>query len=357
MALRDYRQFWGNIALKNDIYHSISKTALRKSAREEPIVTSWCLQSTGKTVKLSRSLSLTITFVFCSCMSCWSQGGTPEAALEEIATATKVEDVEKHFPTKFLQMIDDLPPKEKAELRREMGKEILIGEHLKRSGLQLRKTGDGRAWEVVQDDGELKGAVVVKNSFISGVDALVLLQATDHERHAADHDRSQTFAISMRLEDGEWRITGAGNFHELDLESEEFFGRFRHSPRDADSGAVTLLRTLTTSLMTYASTYPVIGFPASLNALAGAENAEPSPEHSGLLPPGFAGDPMVRDGYEFHYTLIDPGNLEGRQGKYRITAHPVEFGKTGAKSFFTDESAVIRSTTENREANENDPPI
>jgi hypothetical protein len=304
-------------------------------------------------MRLIRRLSLTVTFVFCACMAGWSQASTPEAALEEIATATKVEDVEKHFPAKFLQMIDDLSPKERAELRQEMGQEILISQHLKRSGLLLRKTSDGHTWEVAQNDGEVKGTIAIKNSFISGVDAFVLLQATDHE----SHDQSMTFAISMRLEDGEWRIIGGGNFRELDLESEEFFSRFHHGPKNADAGAAALLRTLNTSLMAYSSTYPAIGFPARLNALVGEESTEPSSDHAQILLPGFAGDPLVKDGFEFHYTLVEPGNIEGKPGKYRITARPVEFGKTGTMSFFTDESAVVRSTTENREASENDPPM
>ena len=258
-------------------------------------------------MRLIRRLPLIVTFVFCSCLAGWSQASSPEAALEEIATATKVEDVERHFPVKIQKMIGDLSPKERAELRQEMRREMLIGEKLKQEGLQLRKTGDGHTWEVAQLDGEVKGTIVVKNSFISGVDAFVLVQAAEQE----NHDKSMTFAISMRLEDGEWRIIGAGNFRELDLESEEFFGRFHPGPKNANAGAASLLRTLNTSLITYASTYPAIGFPASLNALVGDESTAPSSDHAQLLPPGFVGDPVVRDGFEFRYTLIAPGNTEG----------------------------------------------
>jgi hypothetical protein len=303
-------------------------------------------------MKSNRGMVLALAFLCCSCMAGWSQAG-PVAALEEIATATKVQEIEKHLPAKILQMIDDLPPKEKAEVRQEMAKEFLLGENLKKSGLVLRRAGDGRTWEVVQADGELKGTIAVKNSFISGVDALVLLQATDHE----GHDRTVTFAVSMLLEDGEWRITGGGDFHEFDLESEAFFNRFRPHPAAADTYAASFLRTLTTDLITYSNTYPAIGFPASLNALSGAENSEASPDHAKLLEPAFATGPIIRTGFEFRYTLIDPGNVEGHEPKYRLTATALEFGKMGTKNFFTDETAVIRFTTENREANENDTPL
>jgi hypothetical protein len=287
-------------------------------------------------------------------MAGWSQASTPEAALEEIATATKVGDIEKHFPAKILKMIDDLSPKEKTELRQELAKEFLIGEHLKQEGLQLRKTGDGHTWEVVKDDGDLKGTIVVKKSFVSGIDALVILQATDRKNE--DKDRSMSFTISMSLEDGEWRVTGFGEFRELDFESEEFLGRFRPNPRNADAGAASFLRTLTTDLITYASTYPTVGFPASIEVLSGEQSSESSPDHAKLLPPGVTGNPVIREGFEFHYQLIDAG-VNGKEGKYRITARPVEFGKSGTMNLFIDESAVIRFTKENREANENDPPL
>lgn len=285
-------------------------------------------------MRIIRHLSLVTTFVFCSCMAGWSQASTPEAALEEIATATKVGDVEKHFPTKFLKMIDNLSPQEKTELRREMAKELLISEHLKKEGLQLRKAGDGNTWEVVKDDGELKGTIAVKKSFISGVDALVLLQAKDRENE--EKDRSMTFAISMRLDDGEWRVTGAGDFREFDLESEEFLGKFHQSPRTADTMAISFLRNLTTCLITYASAYPAVGFPASLEALSGDESSEASSDHARLVEPGVTGNPVIRGGFEFRYQLVDPGNAEGRQGKYRITVRPVEFGKSGTISLFTE---------------------
>lgn len=293
-------------------------------------------------MKINRSLPFTIGFVFCACITCWSQAGAPQTALEEIATATKIEDVEKHFPAKLVQLINELSPKEKAEIRQEMEKELLMSQQLKKSGLQLRKTGDGSKWEVVHDDGSIKGTIVVKNSFVSGVDALVLLQATESEK-----EKSETFAVLLHLEEGEWRITGAGDFHLLDFGAEEFLAKFHRG--QSFSGATAFLRTLYTCLITYASTYPNIGLPASLDALAGDETSEPSPEHARILPPGPTGNPMVRGGYEFQYTRID-------SDKFRVTARPVQF-EPGTRSYFIDESAVIHSTTENRAANENDPPL
>jgi hypothetical protein len=306
-----------------------------------------------------RNSSLTLAFVLCSCIAGWTQSGTPIAALEEMATASKIEDVEKHLPIKFQQALDALTPKEKAEFRGQ----LLLREKLERDGLKLHKSDDGMVWEVVHanGDGEPEGSVTIKNSFVSGNDAFILLQAKDN-KNAKDSKNSREaewdpnmFGISMRLEEGEWRVTWAGGLQGMDFESEEFLGKFHPKNRDSAAAASTL-RTLNTCIITYETTYPKVGAPPNLQALTGTVGQEASPEHAMLLDPSFMASPIIKDGYEFRYTLIDPGIAEGHEAKYRITATPVEFSKT-SKSFFTDESAVIRFTTENREANESDPPL
>ncbi len=293
-------------------------------------------------MRINRNISPIIAFIVCTCLTAWSQAATPEAALEEMATTTKAEDVEKHLPAKFLRQVDELSPKERAEFLQM----ILISNHFKNDKLQLHKTGDGKTWEVVQDDGVVKGTIVLKNSFFSGDEAMVLVQAI--EKKGEDLGKAETLVISMRLEDGEWRVTGGGDFHEFDFESETILGKFRHSAGNPDANVTAFLRSLNTSLMIYANTYQEIGLPASLDVLGGEEGSEASSEHAHLIL-GLSGNLVVRDGYEFQYTRID-------SGKYRITARPVELEKTGGASFFTDESAVIRSTKENRNADENDPP-
>jgi hypothetical protein len=64
--------------------------------------------------------------------------------------------------------------------------------------------------------------------------------------------------------------------------------------------------------------------------------------------------PCHYSGYSFHYWLI--GDAEGTE-RYVLTAQPDEFGRTGTRSFYTDESGVIRYTNENRPATQDDPPL
>ena len=64
---------------------------------------------------------------------------------------------------------------------------------------------------------------------------------------------------------------------------------------------------------------------------------------------------FTKNGYRFTYT---PGAAGfGQIATYTITAQPLEYGVSGLRSFFTDQSAVLRSTDENRVATERDNPI
>jgi hypothetical protein len=110
------------------------------------------------------------------------------------------------------------------------------------------------------------------------------------------------------------------------------------------------MRTIVTNLIAYSTSYPDVGYPERLQALSGPPDAEPSAEHAMLMDPSFWEDPPIHDGYEFHYTRVAPDD-------FRLTAVPVEYGKTGTLSFFTDATGVIRSTAENRTPNENDQPL
>jgi hypothetical protein len=151
----------------------------------------------------------------------------------------------------------------------------------------------------------------------------------------------------MRYEANEWRLAEVGEWRGTDVESELL-------PKGAatevhGSSAASMLRTLNTAIITYASTYPDVGYPNSLAALSGQANQEPAPHHAMLLDPTFAQEPVIRNGYQFRYTLTG-------QEHYQITATPVQ-QNDGLESFFTDETAVIRATKETRPATASDPPL
>jgi len=82
-----------------------------------------------------------------------------------------------------------------------------------------------------------------------------------------------------------------------------------------------------------------------MTGLSGAAGARPSPGHAFILES--LTEPLVRDGYVFRYARTTGT-------RYQITASPVEFGRSGRRNFFIDESAIIRVTSEDRAAAETD---
>jgi len=266
------------------------------------------------------------------------QAGTPEGALEEMATANDVDTLLKHFPAKMQNSIEKLPLAKRASV---MGR-FLVAKNAESHGFQLTKTSDGRGLEIINQEGELVAAVRLKETFISGTDALVELEV---------RERSQQWKeamVEMRYQEGEWRMMRVGSWQGMDVESD--FMPQEEAVADSDgAAAVSMLRTVNTSLITYAATYPETGFPAGLQSLSGTEDQQSTQDHARLLDESFMQESPVKDGYEFHYHPID-------QTHYQITATPV-IQSTGKKSFFTDESCVIRATTEGRPANADDPPL
>lgn len=320
-------------------------------------------------MKALRALFLVFLFLNLKNAAFSLQAGTPEAALEELATTDKIEAFARHLPVSIEETINKLNANEKEEL----SKKLLVKNLSARDGQTLTKAEDGVTWEIRNAKGELQGSIWVKNSFISGTDALVTLAFRRKESSSEGSEEPdgkppqqeqnskevRLMLVSMRLDEGEWRVISFGPWDAQNLETADFLQEVGHAgagdPGAAAASAAATLRTFNTSLITYATTYPGIGFPSSLEALAGSNDVEASAEHAKLLDPSDTTVPLVKFGYTFQYTLLDPGTEKGHEGRYQITATPLELGRS--RSLFTDQSAVIRSTTESREANENDDPL
>ena len=132
----------------------------------------------------------------------------------------------------------------------------------------------------------------------------------------------------------------------------------QHPPTDA--WVVADLRSINTAAVIYQSSYG--GYPPSLAVLGPPpEGKSPDCRAVGLI------DPALASGAKRHYLYIySPGapadsNAAGCPPgvkAYTVSARPKEFGKPGRiRSFFTDESAVIRFTRDDRPATPSDPPI
>jgi prepilin-type N-terminal cleavage/methylation domain-containing protein len=105
-----------------------------------------------------------------------------------------------------------------------------------------------------------------------------------------------------------------------------------------EAAAVSSLRTLNSSCVTYAMLYG--GYPKSLSNLGpgGAPNSASADLIDAVLASG------AKSGYVFAYTAGATG-VSGNVLSYSITANPMTPGTTGQRGFFTDQSGVIRAHT------------
>jgi len=110
-----------------------------------------------------------------------------------------------------------------------------------------------------------------------------------------------------------------------------------------EEACVSSLRTLNTAQVTYWGGDPQKGFARTLEQLG--------PKGEGLIEPILASG--KKSGYRF---TLAPGqaNASGVIKQYTISARPLEMLVEGQRSFFTDETGVIRSTREDRAATASD---
>lgn len=121
-----------------------------------------------------------------------------------------------------------------------------------------------------------------------------------------------------------------------------------------EASAVGALRTINVAAVTYQSEYEN-GFPSSLEVLGGDRRAAATCNQAGLLDRSLAFGRKF--GYGFTYTpkypygspepVISPkaaarGCTSGGASGFTLTANPLERGSTGRRSFYTDQTGVIR---------------
>lgn len=329
----------------------------------------------------SRYSHLLVAFLVCvNGRFSWCQS-SPQAALEELVTTEKAAVAETHYPEAVRHALQGL----KKEARAETSQKLLVTEWLRGNGLTLHKNDDGNGWDLLSSQGQKISTFSIAETYFSGSNALVQLQTKPAPEQGLT---SSSYFISMRLQDGDWQVTGFGNWRPTSLESGEFVSRFSPTAENETAARATLTQ-IWSALTNYHIQYPQVGYPGTLQALSGPEeqdqkkeenqeeqsdvqivdgppdtaddsrpsqrNLRPVPQYAHILDASFLQDPPVKDGYQFHYVLIDSGNSEDPDGKFHITATPVEFGKTGGRSFFMDQTGQIRATAEDRDANENDP--
>jgi type IV pilus assembly protein PilA len=120
-----------------------------------------------------------------------------------------------------------------------------------------------------------------------------------------------------------------------------------------EASAVGSIRTINTSAVTYSSTYPANGYPATLVTLgpSGAGACTAVPATACLI------DSVLAAGTKSGYTFKWTGDGATPSVGYSLIATPVSVGSSGQRMFFSDQSGVIRYATTGAGATVASPPL
>jgi type IV pilus assembly protein PilA len=136
-----------------------------------------------------------------------------------------------------------------------------------------------------------------------------------------------------------------------------------------EASALGSLRTIETAAISYDSEFEN-GFPSSLEVLGGAPGAETTCNQTSLIDAPLASG--RKRGYVFTYAPVFPSNssvpvispkaaakgcTSGGASGFTVTADPLQRNTTGMRSFFIDQTGVIRVSDNGESATADSPPL
>ncbi|HUO61419.1 MAG TPA: hypothetical protein VMU24_12175 [Candidatus Acidoferrales bacterium] len=273
---------------------------------------------------------------------------SPETdALLDFVFAKNVTSAMKHLPVQVQQELSTLP----RARREEVGQEFIVFKRLE--GVVLTR-GHGSVL-VTATLGSNEYEVVLVSRLSDGVDAVLSLEM--HDKNAGSRVL-ENFDVWMHMEEDEWRVVSMGRrSSDFNFKDTKLLERLKGGKREAnEASAVGAIRTINSAAETYAASYPDLGYPENLNVLSSPRNPsfdEYDATHAGLVDVQLTTPPFENSGYRFAF--ISSGSSPRRA--YTISARPVEYGSSAKRSFFSNETGVIRYTDDDREANEHDSPL
>jgi hypothetical protein len=109
--------------------------------------------------------------------------------------------------------------------------------------------------------------------------------------------------------------------------------------------AIETVRTIHKAQLQYQAQFG--NFAETLIQLGPAANGNPSPAAADLIPNDLAQG--SKTGFNF--------TMQGSKGAYTVLAVPIAYGSTGRRTFFSDQSTVVRETWSSEPANAQSPEI
>ena len=156
-------------------------------------------------------------------------------------------------------------------------------------------------------------------------------------RDATDSSGASAIQVTMGLvrENGEWKILSLGLVL-LDLPSLELEWDSAEADKN-EQAAIESLKNIAEAVELYRRKYTRL--PDSLSSLGpplhGPENAEAAGLVAGDLATG------MKNGYSFRYVIVGASGL-GAPAKFELAATPLNYGRTGHRSFFRDAAGTLR---------------
>jgi type IV pilus assembly protein PilA len=109
----------------------------------------------------------------------------------------------------------------------------------------------------------------------------------------------------------------------------------RSRMRANEANAVAALRTIHTSAVTYALTYPDIGYPAQLTSMGGANPCSATSTAACLV------DNVLAQGVKDGYTYVWTGDGSTPSVAFTLTATPQAVGSSGQRMYCVDQVGTI----------------
>jgi hypothetical protein len=172
-------------------------------------------------------------------------------------------------------------------------------------------------------------------------------------RDTTDTTGANVHQITMALvrEDGEWKLLSLGVLFldlpalEVEWDAEEM--------QATEHGAIEALIKIADAMEAYRRKF--LRLPESLANLGPPVHEAANGEAAGLLDSDLATG--LKNGYAFRYVIVGASTL-GAPAKYELSATPLQYGRTGQRSFFRDANGVLHGA-DRRGAigNETDPKI
>jgi hypothetical protein len=157
-------------------------------------------------------------------------------------------------------------------------------------------------------------------------------------RDATDSTGANVHQVTMGLvrEDGEWKLLSLGLLL-LDLPALEVEWDAAEIEA-AEQKAIEALNKVTGAVEAYRKKY--LRLPESLANLGPPLHGEANGEAAGLLDSDLANG--MKNGYAIRYVIVGASTL-GAPAKYELAAAPLQYGRTGRRSFFRDSNGVVHA--------------